>query len=423
MALRQKHLGPSLSISYQKPLHIVRGQGQYLYDENNQPYLDAVNNVAHVGHNHPHVVKAAQEQTAVLNTNTRYLHDNLVEYAARLTATLPEPLSVCYFVCSGSEANELALRLARTHTCQRDLLVLDGAYHGNTAALIDISSYKFDGPGGAGKPNHVHVLPMPDPYRGLYRGSDEGNGRLYAQHAQEIIEKLQAQGKGIAGFIGEPLLGCGGQIVLPDGTFQALFPLIRAAGGVCIADEVQVGFGRVGTHLWAFETQGVVPDIVTLGKPIGNGHPLAAVITTPEIAASFANGMEYFNTFGGNPVSCAIGLAVLDVLEQEKLQENAHVVGNRLLTGLRNLQSKFPLIGDVRGLGLYLGAELVRDRQTLEPAAEEASTIANRMRDKGILISTDGPLHNVLKIKPPLVFTAENADFLVEMLGEILEEL
>ncbi|MCA9947313.1 MAG: aminotransferase class III-fold pyridoxal phosphate-dependent enzyme, partial [Anaerolineales bacterium] len=310
-----------------------------------------------------------------------------------------------------------------THTGQHDLLVLEGAYHGNTAALIDISSYKFDGPGGAGKPEHVHVLPMPDPYRGLYRGSDEGNGRRYAQHAQEIIEKLRTEGKGIAGFIGEPLLGCGGQIVLPDGYFQALFPLIRAAGGVCIADEVQVGFGRVGSHMWAFQTQGVVPDIVTLGKPIGNGHPLAAVVTTPEIAASFANGMEYFNTFGGNPVSCAIGTAVLDVLEQENLQENARIVGNQLLAGLRKLQIQHPLIGDVRGLGLYIGAELVRDRQTLEPAAAEASTIANRMRDKGILISTDGPLHNVLKIKPPLVFTAENADFLVETLGEILGEL
>ncbi len=423
LALRHKHLGLSLSISYQKPLHIVRGLGQYLYDENNQPYLDAVNNVPHVGHNHPRVVEAAQRQTAVLNTNTRYLHDNLVAYAARLTATLPEPLSVCYFVCSGSEANELALRLAQSHTGQRDLLVLDGAYHGNTAALIDISSYKFAGPGGAGKPDHVHVLPMPDPYRGLYRGSGVEYGRRYAQHAQEIIEELQAQGKGIAGFIGEPLLGCGGQIVLPDGYFQALFPLIRAAGGVCIADEVQVGFGRVGSHLWAFETQGVVPDIVTLGKPIGNGHPLAAVITTPEIAASFANGMEYFNTFGGNPVSCAIGTAVLDVLILEKLQSNARVVGHRLLDGLRDLQTQFPLIGDVRGLGLYVGVELVRDRQTLEPAAAETSHIANRMRDKGILISTDGPLHNVLKIKPPLVFTAENADFLVKTLGEILGEV
>jgi 4-aminobutyrate aminotransferase-like enzyme len=423
LALRQKHLGPSLSISYQKPLHIVRGQGQYLYDENNQPYLDAVNNVPHVGHNHSHVVKAAQQQTAVLNTNTRYLHDNLVEYAARLTAIFPDPLSVCYFVCSGSEANELALRLARTHTGQRDLLVLDGAYHGNTAALIDISPYKSDGPGGAGAPDHVHVLPMPDPYRGLYRGDDVGNGRRYAQHAQEIIEKLQAEGKGIAGFIGESLLGCGGQIVPTEGFFQALFPLVRTASGVCIADEVQVGFGRVGTHMWAFQTQGVVPDIITLGKPIGNGHPLAAVVTTPEIAESFANGMEYFNTFGGNPVSCAVGLAVLDVLAQENLQENAHVVGNRLLAGLRHLQTQFPLIGDVRGLGLYIGTELVRDRQTLEPAAAEATCIANRMRDKGILISTDGPLHNVLKIKPPLVFHAENADLLVKTLGEILEEM
>ena len=421
--LRQKHLGKSLSLSYKRPLHIVCGWGQYLYDENNQPYLDAVNNVPHVGHNHPHVVKAAQEQTAVLNTNTRYLHNNLVEYAALLTATLPEPLSVCYFVCSGSEANELALRLARAHTGQRDLLVLDGAYHGNTAALIDISSYKFDGPGGAGVPKHVHVLPMPDPYRGLYRGDSVENGRRYAQHAQEIIDKLQNEGKGIAGFIGEPLLGCGGQIVPTQGFNTALYPLIHAAEGVCIADEVQVGFGRVGTHMWAFQTQGIVPDIVTLGKPIGNGHPLAAVVTTPEIAESFANGMEYFNTFGGNPVSCAVGLAVLDVLERENLQENARMVGNRLLNGLRGLQAKFPLIGNVRGLGLYLGIELVRDRESLEPAAAEATTIANRMCDKGILISTDGPLHNVLKIKPPLIFSAENADFLVKTLGGILEEM
>lgn len=423
LTLRQRHLGKSLSLSYKTPLQIVRGQGQYLYDENNQPYLDAVNNVPHVGHNHPHVVRAAQQQTAVLNTNTRYLHDNLVEYAQRLIGTLPEPLSVCYFVCSGSEANELALRMARTYTGQQDLLVLDGAYHGNTAALIDISSYKHAGPGGSGTPEYVHVLPMPDPYRGLYREDTPENGRRYAKHAQQIIAKLQAQGKKIAGFIGEPQLGCGGQIVPTQGFYPALYAHIRAAGGVCIADEVQVGFGRVGTHMWAFQTQGIVPDIVTLGKPIGNGHPLAAVVTTPEIAESFANGMEYFNTFGGNPVSCAVGLAVLDVLEAEGLQENSRVVGNRLLAGLRGLQTKFPLIGDVRGLGLYIGVELVRDAKTLTPADEEATYIANRMRDKGILISTDGPLHNVLKIKPPLVFTEENAVFLVETLGKILEEL
>ena len=422
IALRQKHLGKSLSLSYKRPLHIVRGKGQYLYDANNQPYLDAVNNVPHVGHNHPKVVKAAQQQTAVLNTNTRYLHDNLVEYAARLTATLPEPLSVCFFVCSGSEANELALRMARTHTGERDLLVLDGAYHGNTAGLIDISPYKFNGSGGSGAPAHVHILPIPDPYRGLYRGDSVENGRRYANHAKEIINKLQKENKSIAGFIGEPLLGCGGQIVPTTGFYQALFPIIRAAGGICIADEVQVGFGRVGSHMWAFETQGVVPDIVTMGKPIGNGHPLAAVVTTPQIAESFANGMEYFNTFGGNPVSCAIGLAVLDVLEEEKLQENARVVGNHLLDGLQTLQANHLLIGDVRGLGLYIGIELVRNRQTLEPADHEASYIANRMRDKGILVSTDGPLHNVLKIKPPLVFTQQNADQLLNALDEVLNE-
>jgi 4-aminobutyrate aminotransferase-like enzyme/Ser/Thr protein kinase RdoA (MazF antagonist) len=422
LALRQKHLGPSLSVAYKRPLHIVRGEGVFLYDENNQPFLDAVNNVAHVGHCHPHVVQAAQWQTAVLNTNSRYLHNNLVEYAARLTATLPDPLSVCYFVCSGSEANELALRMARAHTGQRDLLVIDGAYHGNTAALIDISGYKFDGPGGTGAPPHVHVLPMPDPYRGLYRGGSVANGRLYAQHAQKAIHALQKEGKQIAGFIGESLLGCGGQIVPTAGYFQALYPLIRAAGGVCIADEVQVGFGRVGSHMWGFATQGVVPDIVTLGKPIGNGHPLAAVVTTPQIAASFANGMEYFNTFGGNPVSCAIGMAVLDVLQEEKLQENARLVGNHLLAGLRRLQEKHPLIGDVRGLGLFIGVELVQNRETLAPAVEETAVIVNKMRDKGIFISSDGPLHNVLKIKPPLLFSKENADFLLKNLGEILEE-
>ncbi|MCP4418662.1 MAG: aminotransferase class III-fold pyridoxal phosphate-dependent enzyme [Chloroflexi bacterium] len=420
-SLRQKHLGKSLSLSYKRPLHIVRGRGAYLYDENGQPFLDAVNNVAHVGHCHPKVVEAAQRQTAVLNTNSRYLHSNIVALAARLTATLPEQLSVCFFVCSGSEANELALRLARTHTGQQDLLVLDGAYHGNTAALIDISPYKFNGPGGAGAPAHVHILPMPDSYRN--RGNDGGNGRFYAQHAQETIDALQKSGKQIAGFIGESLLGCGGQIVLPDGYFQALYAHIRTAGGVCIADEVQVGFGRVGSQMWGFQTQEVVPDIVTLGKPMGNGHPIAAVVTTPQIADSFANGMEYFNTFGGNPVSCAVGLAVLDVLEQENLQENAHVVGNHLMAGLRGLQEKHPLIGDVRGLGLFVGVELVQNRQTLEPAAAEATHIVNQMRDKGILISSDGPLHNVLKIKPPLVFSKENADFLVGSLGEILKEM
>ncbi|MCB9079723.1 MAG: aminotransferase class III-fold pyridoxal phosphate-dependent enzyme [Anaerolineaceae bacterium] len=419
---RQKHLGRSLSVSYRNPLKIVRGWRQYLYDETGRAYLDAVNNVPHVGHCHPHVVKAAQQQIAILNTNTRYLHDSLVTYAERLCATMPEPLSVCFFVCTGSEANDLALRLARTHTGRIDVITVDGAYHGNLTSLVEISPYKFDGPGGRGAPPHVHKVVMPDPYRGPYRASDADAAEMYAQHVKVAAEQARQRGAGIAAFICESVLGCGGQVVLPDGYLAAAYEHVRAAGGVCIADEVQVGFGRVGTHFWGFETQGVVPDVVTLGKPIGNGHPMAAVITTPEIAESFANGMEYFNTFGGNPVSCATGLAVLDVIEAEHLQENALKVGRRLLAGLEQLGPKHRLIGDVRGLGLFVGIELILDHETLAPAAAEASYIANRMREEGILISTDGPLHNVLKIKPPLVFSAANADLLVSTLDKILEE-
>jgi 4-aminobutyrate aminotransferase-like enzyme len=420
--LRRQYLGPTLSISYRKPLKIVRGFRQHLYDENGQTYLDAVNNVPHVGHCHPRVVKAAREQMAVLNTNTRYLHDNLVEYARRLSETLPKPLRVFFFVCSGSEANDLALRLARTHTGKRDVIVVDGAYHGNLSSLIEISPYKFDGPGGAGAPPHVHKVVTPDGYRGPYKRHDPEAGIKYGGHVQKAVAGIQEQGKGVAAFIAESLMSSAGQIVFPDGYLQEAFFHVRKAGGVCIADEVQVGFGRVGSHFWGFETQGVVPDIVTMGKPIGNGHPLAAVVTTPEIAASFQTGMEYFNTFGGNPVSCAVGLAVLDVLREERLQQNALEVGRHLKSGLEKLKSKYPLIGDVRGLGLFLGVELVLDRQTLAPATSEASYVAERMKDLGILVSTDGPFRNVLKIKPPLVFTKANADFFIATLDRILDE-
>ena len=335
---------------------------------------------------------------------------------------MPDPLKVCFFVNSGSEANDLALRMARNHTGQKDIIVVDGAYHGNTTANLEISPYKFNGPGGKGAEPHIHKVPMPDIYRGLYRANNDEAGKKYADHVQAAIEQIQQNGKNVAAFICESLLGCGGQIVLPDNYLKQAFRHVRNAGGVCIADEVQVGFGRVGTHFWGFETQHVVPDIVTLGKPIGNGHPLAAVITTPEIAESFNNGMEYFNTTGGNPVSCAVGMAVLDVIEQEKLQENALRVGTRLKTGLEKLKEKFPIIGDVRGLGLFIGVELVRNRETLKPAANEASFIIERMKEQGILISTDGPLYNVLKIKPPLVFNDVNADFFVETLEGILNE-
>ena len=419
---RRSKLGRNLSVSYEAPLKIVKGRGQFLYADDGLAYLDGVNNVCHVGHCHPRVVAAACRQMPVLNTNTRYLHDTIIEYAERLLALFPEPLSVCYFVCTGSEANELALRLARTYTGEKDIITVDGAYHGNTQALIEISPYKHDGPGGRGAPAWVHTVVMPDGYRGPYKGRGADTGSRYAAHVGEAVARIQGSGRSPAAFICESMLGCGGQIVLPDDYLKEAFKYVRAAGGLCIVDEVQVGFGRAGTHFWAFETQQALPDIVTLGKPMGNGHPLAAVITTPAIADVFANGMEYFNTFGGNPVSCAIGMAVLDVIEGENLQQNALKSGNRLLQGLKGLMAKHMLIGDVRGLGLYVGVELVTDRRTLQPAAGHADYIINRMKDHGILISTDGPLHNVLKLKPPIVFTEQNADEVVQVLDKVLGE-
>lgn len=421
-ASRARHLNPTLSLSYRKPLQIMRGFRQFLYDEDGRAYLDCVNNVCHVGHCHPTVVRAGERQMDLLNTNTRYLHPHLVAYAERLLATFPPALSVVTFTCSGSEANELALRMARTHTKRQAVVVLEGAYHGNTAANIEISPYKYDRKGGSGRKTHIFPATMPDGYRGPHKGQDAVVGARYGEYVAEALRAAEEQG-GAAAFIAESILGCGGQVVLPDGYLASAYAHAHEAGAVCIADEVQVGFGRVGSHFWAFETQGVVPDIVTLGKPIGNGHPLAAVVTTAEIAASFKTGMEYFNTFGGNPVSCAIGLAVLDVIERESLQRQAYEVGRHLLSRLSQLGERHALIGEVRGLGLFIGVELVRDRVTLEPATAEANEIVQRMKARGILLSTDGPLDNVLKLKPPLVFTQEDADRLVDELDQVLAEV
>ncbi len=422
ISARSKLLGKNLSISYQQPLKIVRGWRQYLYDDVGRAFLDVYNNVPLVGHNHPRVVRAVQEQIALLNTNTRYLHDNVNRYAERLTRLLPQPLRVCYFVNSGSEANELALRLARAHTGREDVIVLEHAYHGHTTTLIDISPYKFDGPGGRGRKPWVHVAPIPDDYRGPYRRDDPAAGTKYAQHVAQLVENMRAEGRGAAAFILETLPSVAGQIVPPPGYLAEAFKHVRAAGGVCIADEVQVGFGRLGTQFWGFETQSVVPDIVVLGKPIGNAFPLAAVVTTREIAASFDNGMEFFSTFGGNPVACAAGLAVLDVLEEEHLQENALRVGNYLQARLKALQQKHALIGDVRGSGLFLGLDLVLDRETHEPAPQQASYVVNRLRERGILTGTDGPHQNVIKLRPPLIFSQADADLFVTTLDSILTE-
>jgi len=419
---RRRRLGPSLSLSYRAPLTIVRGFGTQLYDDTGRAFLDMVNNVAHVGHCHPRVVEAGRRQMAVLNTNTRYLHPSIVRYAGRLAATLPDPLSVCFFVNSGSEANELALRMARARTGGRGVVVLGGAYHGNTQSVVDASPYKFDGPGGAGRPPHVAVAPMPDDYRGRYRRDDPQRAERFAAHVGEGFAALRADGHAPAAFIAESVLSCGGQVVPPAGYLAEAYRHARAAGAVCIADEVQIGFGRVGDAFWGFETQGVVPDVVTMGKPIGNGHPLAAVVTTPEIAAAFANGMEYFNTFGGNPVSCEIGLAVLDVIEDERLQERARRTGGRLREGLEALARRHESIGDVRGLGLFLGIELVSDHEAKTPDAEAATYVVERMKDHGILLSTDGPDHNVIKMKPPLSFSDEDADRVLAAYDRVLGE-
>ncbi len=420
LEIRSRSIGPPLSVSYGNPLNIVRGFMQYLYDETGREYLDIRNNVPQVGHSNPRIVNVLSQQAAVLNTNTRYLHQNLVCYAQRLTERLPTELSVCFFVNSGSEANELALRLARTHTRQRDIIAIKEAYHGNTDELVNISSYKHDGPGGEGAPPYVHVVRMPDTYRGEHRGSDAGE--RYANDILQATQMIKQGGRGLAAFICEPLMGCGGQIVFPSNYLKDAFKYVREAGGVCIVDEVQVGFGRMGDYFWGFETQGVVPDIVTMGKPIGNGHPIGAVVTTREIAESFTTGMEFFSTTGGNTVSCAVGMAVLDEIERENLQENAKKVGDYLLKRLKALMKTHSIIGDARGWGLFIGVELVRDRKTLEPAREEAKYVVERFRDLGFLISFDGPLQNVLLIKPPLVFTKENADRLVETLDLVLRE-
>ena len=420
LTFRKKHLGKSLSISYKKPLKILRGERQYLIDDTGRRYLDTVNNVAHVGHEHPSVVKAGQQQMAVLNTNTRYLHDNILNFAQELAKTLPKELSVLHFVNSGSEANELALRMAQAVTGQKDIIALEVGYHGNTNGCIAISSYKFDGKGGKGKPEHTHIVPLPDSFRGLYQGDKSETGAKYAAHIDEAIADIKAKGRGVSAFIAESIVSCGGQIDLPDNYLKWAYESVRKAGGVCIADEVQVGFGRVGKRFWGFELHDVLPDIVTMGKPIGNGHPLAAVACTEAVALAFANGMEYFNTFGGNPVSSAIGLAVLKVMKEERLQENALEIGEFLKNELRQLQTEFSLIGDIRGEGLFLGFELVEAGKI--PATDKTAYLADRMKTHGILMSVDGPRNNVLKIKPPLCFSRENAVDVIRYLRKVLGE-
>lgn len=385
---RKKLLGKNLSLSYTQPHQMERGVMQYLLDEKGRRFLDTVNNVPHVGHQHPQVVNAAIRQSKLLNTNTRYLHHSILEFAEKLTAHFPEPLKVCYFVNSGSEANELAIRMAKTITGKRDMVVLEQGYHGNTNACVEVSSYKFDGKGGRGKAAHIHKF-----------------------HWEEKVNLGEIQP---AGLIHESILSCAGQVVPREDFFHELYRQVHQKGGLCIADEVQTGLGRPGQTFWAFQLFNLAPDIVTIGKPIGNGHPLGAVITTREIADTFANGMEFFSTFGGNPVSCEIGKSVLEIIKTENLQQNAQVVGDYLIKELLRLSDKYQIVSDVRGSGFFLGVEFKKP--------EYAKYLVNRLSRWGILSSTDGPLNNVIKFKPPMCFTSKNADEFLFTVEKILEE-
>jgi len=419
--LRKKYISPSFSLSYWKPLYITRGKGQYLYDDKGKKYLDAINNIQHVGHSHPKVLEATITQLKKLNANTRYLNDAIGKYAEELINRMPDKLDTCFFTNSGSESNDLALRIAHNHTGSSETIVLDGAYHGHLISLIKISPYKFNGPGGTGAEKDIHVAPTPDIFRGKYKGGNASS--QYVEEINKIIFKIHKSDKNISAFFSEAIMGCGGQIIPPKHFLKKSYALIRKNNGLCIADEVQIGFGRSGSHFWGFETQDVIPDIITIGKSMGNGHPISALITTKEIASKFNNGMEYFNSFGGNPVSCAIGRAVLKIIEEEELQSNALYVGNLLKKLLNQLKTAHPIIGDVRGKGLFLGIELVNDQKELNPLPDVAEKVINKMKDKGVLLSTDGPDHNVIKIKPPMVFNEKNAYFLTENLDLVLSNI
>ena len=418
---RWQRLGPGLKLSYDRPLHVVRGEGVWLIDATGRSFLDAYNNVPQVGHCHPTVVEALARQAATLNTNTRYLYDSAIEYAERLSATMPGDLSVSMFVCSGSEANDLAWRLAKAHTGNAGAIVIEDAYHGTTDAVYELSPAEQ----GEGRPlaEHVAAVPAPDGYRGKFRKDDPQYADHYATCIEDAVASLDGRGFAPAAFYLDLILSSSGILVPPPGYLAAAFEKVRAAGGLCVADEVQTGFGRTGDHFWGFSAHDVVPDIVTLGKPIGNGHSMAAVVTTPAIVASLIEESDFFSSTGGNPVACMVGLAVLDVLEQEGLQERAARVGAQLRSQIEKLARQHPLIGDVRGAGLFIGVELVRDRSTLEPATEEAAAIVNRMRDLGVLVGVDGPHANVLKIRPPLVFDESHALQLTEALDRAIREI
>ncbi|MGI9294439.1 MAG: aspartate aminotransferase family protein [Pseudomonadales bacterium] len=413
-------IGKNSPLFYEQPLHLVRGEGVWVYDADGRKYLDVYNNVPCVGHCHPHVVESIARQLGTLNLHTRYLHENIVEYAERLTAKFDDSLSMAMLACTGSEANEIALRMARQHTGQQGIIVTDFAYHGNTEAVAELGTSFMPE---AQTTRRVKSFPIPDSYVGLDGVAAESLADTYAEHVKAAIDAFQAEGIGLAGMLICPDFANEGLLNVPPGFIEKAMTHVRNAGGLYIADEVQGGFGRTGHQWWSHEAEGVTPDIVTLGKPMGNGHPISGVVARADLIEQFGEWGMYFNTFGGNPVSCAAGMAVLDVLEQEKLLDNAVKVGAYVASGLRNLQEQHEVFGDVRDKGLFFAVELVSDRQSKAPATDIATDLINRMCRKGVLISRIGRHDNVLKMRPPMPFSEQNADLLLGTLGECLHEM
>ena len=421
MARRERLLGPNNATFYDNPVHFVRGEGVWLYDADGRRYLDAYNNVAHVGHCHPRVVEAISRQAGTLNTHSRYLHDNVLDYAERLTSTFHRDLSTALFTCTGSEANDVALRMARAITGNHGVIVTDFTYHGNTSAVIELATLL---PREDGFSTHLRTIPAPDSYH-LERGEkDESDmASRVLTHLEAAIESLQVAGHGVSAMLLCPIFANEGFPNLPPGFQDRMAKMVRKAGGIIIADEVQPGFGRTGGAMWGHQLTGFTPDIVTMGKPMGNGHPIGGVVTTSEIMHAFRTKNLYFNTFGSNPVSCAAGLAVLDVLEEENLVENAAKVGAYSKKKLKRLAKKHSFMGDVRGAGLFFGVEFIRPTRRFTADHKLAKRATNLMRENGVVMGLIGRKKNLFKIRPPMPFSRSNADYLFEVMDHVMTRI
>ncbi len=417
---RYRVMGEKPYLFYDPPLHLIRGEGVWLFDADGKRYLDCYNNVPHVGHCHPYVAEAIVRQVRLLNTNTRYVTNQSIEYAERLIATLDPSLSAVAFVNSGSEANDVAWRMAKAWTGAKGGLAMEFAYHGITEAT---DAFSPSGSVSGLVPGHIRTFPPPDDYRGPYKRGEPDLGARYAALADQPITELREAGNGLAAAMVDSAFMTNGMLEAPKGYVAEILKKVRKASGLFIADEVQSGFGRMGSTMWGHQHHGVIPDFVTIGKPAGNGHPLGAIITRPEILDRFMTETAFFSTFGGNNVACAAGLAVLDVIRDEQLIENAARTGAILKAGLKLLMEKHAIIGDVRGTGLALGLELVRDRKTLEPASAEAKRLLSLARDQGVLVGGEGKFANIVKIRPPIVFRPEHAEIAIAAIDRALGQL